>query len=236
MNPLQAVVAAIKIVSSMVGVVGALELASRNLEEAPKRIQSLEDFVSDLENLTRRVKQKHLYKIHNPQLDHQLQSLNALIERLHPKIGRVRRIVSKSKIKNLAHVVWTSMAGDPIEKLVNSIKNDLHWWLESQLLAQNVERVIESTAQDVPIRLKVKAEQGYPISSKSMYVRNLLERDESHRVILIVGLSGIGKSCLARQVASDPPARFVGGAVELGFGQWCSRATCNGHKSDYESG
>ncbi|KAJ0074771.1 hypothetical protein Patl1_34467 [Pistacia atlantica] len=234
MDPLQAVAAATEIVSSMLGAVGALEVASRNLEEAPKRIRSLEDFVSDLENLTRRVKQKHVYKLHNPQLDHQLQSLNALIERLHPKIGRARRIVSRSKIKKLAHVVWTSMTGDPIGKLVNSIKNDLNWWLESQLLAQNVERVIESTAQDVPIRLKVKAEQGYPISSKSMYVRNLLERDEPHRVILIVGLSGIGKSCLARQVASDPPARFMGGAVELGFGQWCSRAACNGRKSDYQ--
>lgn len=233
MDALQAVAAATQIVSSMVGAVGALEVATRNLEEAPKRIRSLQDFVSDLENLTRRVKQKYVYKVQNPQLDHQLQSLNALIERLHPKIGKARRIVSKSKIKNLAHVVWASMAGDPLRKLVHSIKDDLNWWLESQMLAKNIESVIESTAQDVPIRLKVKAERGYPISSKSIYVRNLLEWNESHRVILIVGLSGIGKSCLARQVASDPPEVFMGGAVELGFGQWCSRAACNGSKSDY---
>ncbi|KAK1592648.1 hypothetical protein Q3G72_028250 [Acer saccharum] len=206
----------------------------RNLDEAPKRIRSLEDFVCDLENLTRRVKQKHVYKLHNSQLDHQLQSLNTLTERLHPKIGKARRIMSRSKIKNLAQVVWTSMTGDPLGKLVHSIKDDLNWWLESQILTQNVERVIEITAQEIPTRLKVKSEQGYPISSKCLFVRNLLEQESSQHVILIVGLSGIGKSCLARQVASDPPARFVGGAVELGFGQWCSRAACSGSKVEYE--
>lgn len=234
MDALQVVSAATQIVTSMVGAVRALEQASRNLDEAPKRIRSLEDFVCDLENLMRRIKQKHVYKLHNPQLDHQLQSLNSLIERLHPKIRKARRMVSKSKIKNLAHVVWTSMAGDPLRKLLNSINDDLNWWLESQILAQNVEKVIELTAQEVPTRLKVKAEQGYPISSKSKFLRKLLEQEETHQVILIVGLSGIGKSCLARQVASDPPERFVGGAVELGFGQWCSRAACNGSKSDYQ--
>lgn len=234
MDALQVVSAATQIVTSMVGAVRALEQASRNLDEAPKRIRSLEDFVCDLENLMRRIKQKHAYKLHNPQLDHQLQSLNSLIERLHPKIRKARRMVSKSKIKNLAHVVWTSMAGDPLRKLLNSINDDLNWWLESQILAQNVEKVIELTAQEVPTRLKVKAEQGYPISSKSKFLRKLLEQEETHQVILIVGLSGIGKSCLARQVASDPPERFVGGAVELGFGQWCSRAACNGSKSDYQ--
>ncbi|KAH7565079.1 hypothetical protein ACOSP7_020806 [Xanthoceras sorbifolium] len=234
MDALQVVSSATQIISSMIGAVGALELAYRNLDEAPKRIRSLEDFVCDLENLTRRVKLKHLHKLHNSQLDHQLQSLNALIERLHPKIGKARRIMSRSKVKNLAQVVWTSMTGDPLGKLVKSIKDDLNWWLESQILTQNVEKVIEITAQDVPIRLKVKSEQGYPISSKCLFVRNLLEQEGSHRVILIVGLSGIGKSCLARQVASAPPARFIDGAVELGFGQWCSRASCNGSKAEYE--
>ncbi|TXG69278.1 hypothetical protein EZV62_004213 [Acer yangbiense] len=162
MDALQVVSSVTQIISSMIVAVGALELAYRNLDEAPKRIRSLEDFVCDLENLTRRVKQKHVYKLHNYQLDHQLQSLNTLIERLHPKIGKARRIMSRSKIKNLAQV------------------------------------------------------------------------ESSQHVILIVGLSGIGKSCLARHVASDPPARFVGGAVELGFGQWCSRAACNGSKVEYE--
>ncbi|KAK1576241.1 hypothetical protein Q3G72_012169 [Acer saccharum] len=234
MDTLQVVSSATQIISSMIGAVGALELAYRNLDEAPKRIRSLEDFVCDLENLTRCVKQKHVYKLHNSQLDHQLQSLKTLTERLHPKIGKARRIMSRSKIKNLAQVVWTSMTRDPLGKLVHSIKDDLNWWLESQILTQNVERVIEITAQEIPTRLKVKSEQGYPISSKCLFLRNLLEQESSQHVILIVGLSGIGKSCLARQVASDRPARFVGEAVELGFGQWCSRAACNGSKVEYK--
>ncbi|KAJ6308805.1 hypothetical protein OIU76_018402 [Salix suchowensis] len=217
----------------MVGAVSALDQAYRNLDEAPKRIRSLEEFVYDLENLTRGIRQKHVYKLHNPQLDHQIQSLNALIEQLRPNIAKARRIVSRSRMKNLAKVVWSSVAGDPLSKLINTIRDDLNWWLESQRLTQHVQKVIESTAQDVPVRLKIKVEQGWPISSKCHFVRNLLEQEDSHRVILIVGLSGIGKSCLARQVASNPPTKFVGGAVELGFGQWCSRNACNGNKDEY---
>ncbi|KAK6263962.1 hypothetical protein SCA6_019396 [Theobroma cacao] len=234
MDAFQAVASATQIISSMMGAVGALEQASRNLDEAPKKIRSLEEFVRDLENLTQRIRQKHSSKLHNAQLDYQIQSLHSLIERLRPNIRKARTIVSKSKIKNIANVFWNSMAGDPLGKLTYSIKDDLNWWLETQMLAQNVEKVIESTAQDIPVRLKIKADQGHPISSKCNFVRDLLERGDSHRVILIVGLSGIGKSCLARQVASDPPKKFVGGAVELGFGQWCSRAACNGSKVEYQ--
>lgn len=234
MDALQIISSATQIISSMVGAVGALEQASRNFDEAPKRIRSLEEFVCDLENLTRRMKQKHVHKLHNSQFDYQIQSLNALVERLHPNITKARRIVSRNKFKNMAKVVWSSMAGDPLGKLVNSIRDDLNWWLESQRLAQNVEKVIEYTAQDIPVRLKINTEQGYPVSNKCNFIRNLLEQEGSHKVILIVGLSGIGKSCLARQVAYDPPAKFAGGAVELRFGQWCSRAACNGNKAEYQ--
>lgn len=234
MEVLQVISSATEIISSMVGAVGALEQASRNLDEAPKKIRSLEEFVYNLENLTRRIKLKHVYKLDNAQLNHQIQSLNTLIERLRPNIMKARRIVSRSRIKNLANIVWNSMAGDPLEKLITSIRDDLNWWLESQRLAQNVEKVIESTAQDISVRLKIKIEQGWPMSSKCHFVRDLLEQEGSHRVILIVGLSGIGKSCLARQVASNPPTKFVGGAVELGFGQWCSRTACNGNKDEYQ--
>ncbi|XP_041001219.1 uncharacterized protein LOC121246959 [Juglans microcarpa x Juglans regia] len=235
MDALQVVSSATQLVSSMVGAVAALEQASRDLEEAPKKIKRLEEFVYDLENLTRRIKQKHVSKLHNHRLDNQIQSLNALVERLHPNIVKARRIVSRSKFKNLAKIVWSSMAGDPLGKVVHTIKGDLNWWLDSQILVQNVEKVIESTAQDIPVRLKINCEQGYPISSKCNFIRNLLEQEGSHRVILIVGLSGIGKSCMARQVVCDPPAKFVGGAVELCFGQWCSRAACNGNKAEYQS-
>ncbi|KAF8389080.1 hypothetical protein HHK36_025765 [Tetracentron sinense] len=234
MDALQVFSSAAQIVSSMVGAVGALEQASRNLDEAPKRIRSLEEFVCDLENLTRRIKQKHVYKLQNPHLDHQIQSLNGLVERLHPNVRKARKIVStRSRIKNMAKVVWNSMAGDPLQKLVNLIKDDLNWWIESQKLTENVEKAIDLTAQNTPVRLRVNSEQGYPTSNKCNFVRNLLEQEGSHQVILIVGLSGIGKSCLARQVASDPPMKFVDGAVELGFGQWCSTAACNGNRAEY---
>lgn len=39
---------------------------------------------------------------------------------------------------------------------------------------------------------------------------------------------------MARQVASDPPEKFMDGAVELGFGQWCSRAACNRNVAGYQ--
>ncbi|KAF6164576.1 hypothetical protein GIB67_025402 [Kingdonia uniflora] len=235
MNALQIISSATQIVSSIVAAVGALEQASRNLVDASKRLRNLEEFVFELETLTQRVKQKHVYKLHNPQLEYQIQSLNGLIERLHPNINKARKIVSRSRIKKLAKVVWSAVVGDPLLKIVHSMQDDLNWWLESQKLAENVEKVIDLTAENTPIRLRIHSEHGYPISNKCHYVKSLLDQDEGfHRVILIVGLSGIGKSCLARQVASNPPMKFVHGAVEIRFGHWCSKAACNGNKHEYQ--
>ncbi|KAJ6715141.1 hypothetical protein OIU85_026624 [Salix viminalis] len=145
MEALQVISSATEIISSMVGAVSALDQAYRNLDEAPKRIRSLEEFVYDLENLTRGIRQKHVYKLHNPQLDHQIQSLNALIEQLRPNIAKARRIVSRSRMKNLAKVVWSSVAGDPLSKLINTIRDDLNWWLESQRLTQHVQKKLTGT-------------------------------------------------------------------------------------------
>ncbi|KAJ6700981.1 hypothetical protein OIU74_012349 [Salix koriyanagi] len=207
MEALQVISSATEIISSMVGAVSALDQVYRNLDEAPKRIRSLEEFVYDLENLTRGIRQKHVYKLHNPP-----------VRSPNPKLECPDRTAASKHCEGKKDCVK---------------KDDLNWWLESQRLTQHVQKVIESTAQDVPVRLKIKVEQGWPICSKCHFVRNLLEQEDSHRVILIVGLSGIGKSCLARQVASNPPTKFVGGAVELGFGQWCSRNACNGNKDEY---
>ncbi|KAL8537522.1 hypothetical protein ACS0TY_012593 [Phlomoides rotata] len=234
MDALQVISAATQVVSTMVGAIGALEQASRDFDDAPMRIRSLEEFVYELQSLSRRIKQKHAYKLDNPQLDHQIQGLNGLIDRLHPNIIKAKRVVTRSKVKNFAKTIWNSMIGDPLGKILNSMKRDLNWWLESQMLTEQIENVIETTASNIPIRLKVSLDQGYPISSKCGYVRNLLEQSSPRRVILIVGLSGIGKSCLARQVASDLPPNFVDGAVELGFGQYCSRAACDGDKHEYQ--
>ncbi|KAF6172056.1 hypothetical protein GIB67_029474 [Kingdonia uniflora] len=174
-DALQIISSATQIVSSIVGAVGALEQASRNLVDAPKKLRNLEEFVFEFETLTPRVKHRHIYKLHNPQLEHQIQSLNGLIERLHPNISKARKIVSRSRIKKLAKP----------QKLV--------------------EKVIDLTADTPVLRLRIHGDHGYPISNKCHYVKSLLDQDEGfHRVILIVGLSGIGKSCLARQVASEP--------------------------------
>ncbi|XP_073015452.1 uncharacterized protein [Primulina eburnea] len=234
MDALQVISSVTQIVSSMVSAIGAMEQASRDLDEAPKRIRGLEEFVYELETLARRVKQKHAHKLHNPQLDRQIQSLNSLIARLHPNIVKARRAASRSKAKNFTKIIWNSMIGDPLGKILSSMRHDLNWWLESQILTENVENVIENTARNIPMRLKVGSDHGYPISNKCAYIRSLLEQNGPRCVVLVVGLSGIGKSCLARQVASDLPPKFVDGAVELGFGQYCSRVSCHGDKDEYQ--
>ncbi|KAL0380406.1 UNVERIFIED_CONTAM: hypothetical protein Sangu_0104900 [Sesamum angustifolium] len=48
------------------------------------------------------------------------------------------------------------------------MKHDLNWWLESQILTEQVENVIETTARNIPIRLKVSSDQGYPISTRQV--------------------------------------------------------------------
>lgn len=233
MEALQVVASAAQIVSSMVGAVRALQEASAALEEAPRRVQSLEAFASELEELTRHVKQKHCHKLHSSRLEQQIQSLTGLVQRLHPNIRKMRMMVSKNKMKNKAKIFWYSVAGDPLSRLIDSVHADLNGWLQLQTISENVQRAIDFTAESAPPMHRIHVEQGYPESSKCHQVRRLLEQEGSRRVILIVGLSGIGKSCLARQVASDPPKAFVHGAAELCFGQWCSRAASHGSKAEY---
>ncbi|XP_031473046.1 uncharacterized protein LOC116245680 [Nymphaea colorata] len=234
MDVVQTVSAATQIVSCMIGAVGALEQASRGLEEASKTVKSLEELVCNLRELINGFEQKHVNKVASSQLDRQIQSLSELVQQMQTKIGKAKRMLSKNKVKKFSRVVWASMVGDPFLKLVQSIRNDLNWWLESQQLYRDVEKTIETGAMRVPTLLRINSEPGYPISSKCRYIKKLLELEDSHRVILIVGLSGIGKSCLARQVASQPPSKFMNGAVEVRFGQWCSRAACNGSKIEYQ--
>ncbi|KAF3450836.1 hypothetical protein FNV43_RR06925 [Rhamnella rubrinervis] len=77
----------------MAAAVAALEQASRNLDKAPRRIRSLGEFVCELENLSLRLQQKHVYKLHNPELDQQIQSLNSPVERQCPKVSEARSTV-----------------------------------------------------------------------------------------------------------------------------------------------
>lgn len=233
MDVVQALASATQLVSAMVSAVGALEQAAADAHEAPRRLQVLENFVSDLEVLVQQARQKHAHKMHGPQLERQFQSLTGLMDQLHVNITKARRALKKGKGKGLARVVWSSVVGDPLMKYIQLIRDDLNWWLELQKLTQSVSNVIASTAKGTPSLVRVKSENGYPVSEKCDYVREILERDAGHRVVLIVGLSGIGKSCLARQIASAPPGNFVDGAIELSFGRWCSRAACNGSRSEF---
>ncbi|CAM0946239.1 unnamed protein product [Alopecurus aequalis] len=233
MDVVQALASAAQLVSAMVSAVGALEQAAADAAEAPRRLQVLEDFMSDLEVLMQQAKQKHANKMHSPQLERQFQSLSRLMDQLRINIIKARRALKKGKGKGLARVVWSSVVGDPLLKYIQLIRDDLNWWLELQKLSQSVDNAITSTAKGTPSLLRVKSEHGYPVSKKCDYVRELLEKDDGHRVVLIVGLSGIGKSCLARQIASEPPGTFTDGAIEISFGRWCSRAACSGSRSEY---
>ncbi|OQU84598.1 hypothetical protein SORBI_3004G085900 [Sorghum bicolor] len=236
MDVVQVIASATELVSAMVSAVRALEQAASDLAEAPRRLQVLEDFVSDLDALTEQSRQRHANKLHAPQLDRQFQSLGRLMDQLRGNIAKARKVLSgsgKGKGKGFARLVRSSVTGDPLMRYVRLIRDDLNQWLELQQLTQSVGKVIASTARSTPALVRVKSEHGYPVSKKCSYVRELLERDGAHRVVLIVGLSGIGKSCLARQIASDPPFSFVDGAIEIGFGRWCSRAACNGSRSEY---
>jgi len=233
MGDLQVVATASQLVSNIMGAVRALEQASEDFQEAPKKVKTLEEIITSLEELIRHAKEKYSHKIYHSQLHSQIQSFDTLVERVQPKVKLARKVSSKKGVRRFASVMWNSMVGDHLTKIICSIKGDLNWWLDSQEFYANVQKVIDSTANRLPAISKVRLEAGYPVSKKCEMVRMLLDRDDSPQVVLLVGLSGIGKTCLARQVASNPPERFIHGAVELGLGQWCSRMACSGSKTEY---
>jgi NB-ARC domain len=235
MDALQIISNATQIITAMFGAVSALDQASVNLREAPRKIETLEEFVGSLESLMHQTKVRNKHKLHNPQIERQLQSLSDLIKLLHANLSRSRKVLTKNKAKGIAKLVWSSMVGDPLSKYIQLIRDDLNWWIELQNITDTVSKVITSTAESQPSLLRVRSEKGYPVSRKCHFIRELLVREDTHQVILIVGLSGIGKSCLACQIASDPPGKFCDGAIEINFGRWCSRSACNGNVPEYHN-
>ncbi|GJM90560.1 hypothetical protein PR202_ga06851 [Eleusine coracana subsp. coracana] len=90
MDVVQVLASATQLVSAMVSVVGALEQAASDLAEAPRRLQVLEEFVSNLDALTQQSRQRHAHKMHGPQLERQFQSLDRLLGQLHANIAKAR--------------------------------------------------------------------------------------------------------------------------------------------------
>ena len=94
MDVVQVLASATQLVSAMVSAVGALEQVASDLAEAPRRLQVLEDFVSDLDALTEQSRQRHAHKLHGPQLDRQFQSLGRLMDQLRGNVAKARKVLS----------------------------------------------------------------------------------------------------------------------------------------------
>ncbi|GJM90558.1 hypothetical protein PR202_ga06849 [Eleusine coracana subsp. coracana] len=235
MDVVQVLASATQLVSAMVSVVGALEQAASDFGRGAEAAAGAGGVRVQPRRADAAVEAAPRHKMHGPQLERQFQSLDRLLGQLHANIAKARQILKKSKGKGkgFTRLVRSSVVGDPLMKCVKLIRDDLNRWLELQELIRNVGDVLASTAKSTPSLVRVTSERGYPVSKKCSHVRELLEKDGGHQVILIVGLSGIGKSCLARQIASDPLGFFVDGAIELTFGRWCSRSACNGSRSEY---
>ncbi|KAH7437939.1 hypothetical protein KP509_05G096300, partial [Ceratopteris richardii] len=95
-------------------------------------------------------------------------------------------------------------------------------WMKLQNVPAEIREALQRSAGSLPVYLEVQSNHGYmPLRAKAHKVRDLLENSEN-KVLPLHGMSGIGKSSLARFVAAEPPRRFTDGALELVLGQACS--------------
>ncbi|RLN05348.1 hypothetical protein C2845_PM13G09700 [Panicum miliaceum] len=168
---------AVQVLASVTQLVSVM--ATTDLAEVPRRLQVLEDFVSNLNTLAQQARQRHAHKMHSPQLERQFQSLGRLMDQHRTNIVKARQVLSKKGRGKAGR-------GSP-------------GWREAPCVNRQEHAVVGAG--------QVRA--WLSVSKKCSYVRELLERDGGHRVLLIVGLSGIGRSCLARKIACDPPGNFV---------------------------
>ncbi|XP_024540053.1 uncharacterized protein LOC9634115 [Selaginella moellendorffii] len=232
MEALQAVASLIQGAQALLQGVEALSRASRDLSEAPQKIAQLEETLGDLTKLHATLLHNHSSKLHHPELLAQLHSFEALIRDEDFQLGRAKKLVlfrrrkGPLKMKMYLNVVVTAVTGDELSEIVKSMNSQLLEWINKNSIKATIAKAFDKTAEKLTSYLRVQAQPGYhPVASKARKIRALLEDEtsSSRKVVLIHGLSGMGKSCLARYVAADPPKRFVHGAVDLLLGQGCSR-------------
>ncbi|XP_024520930.1 uncharacterized protein LOC9639551 [Selaginella moellendorffii] len=230
-----AAVLASSVITSFIQGVKALKDASVNLDEAPSNFQNLKRLVTQLESSVTKTEKKYANKLHNDEFRARLRDLRELVQEFSTEVGKAERLTSRKGLTRVMACCWSAAVGDELLRIAYSMESQLQKWFEQQNVPVSIEEAMERYAQGLPSYLTLQPEDGYqPLRSKVQEVCDLLA-SSPHKVVLVHGLSGIGKSSLAHFVgASSLPTRFVDGSLKVLLGYGCSRAALGNNTKEYQ--
>ncbi|KAH6556576.1 hypothetical protein KP509_1Z169700 [Ceratopteris richardii] len=197
MSPFVPIGEVCQVASMMLQGVRSLGESARNHKEAIPKIELLEATVRQLVDLQGREQARLRGCKHHAEQGAALESLENLCHQLDQQVAKAKKIAAKKGLRlyNLRGALFG---------------------------ASEIREALQRSAGSLPVYLEVQSNHGYmPLRAKAQKVSDLLENSEN-KVLLLHGMSGIGKSSLARFVAAEPPRRFTDGALELVLCQACS--------------
>ncbi|KAI5078534.1 hypothetical protein GOP47_0006205 [Adiantum capillus-veneris] len=207
--------------------------SARNHKEAIPKIQLLEATVKQLINVQVREQDKLRNRKHHAEHANALQSLQNLCAQLDQQIHKAKKITHKKGFKLKLYNIRSAIFGVcDLAHVASMMETLITSWLKLQNLPAEVREALQKNVGSLPVYLEVQSDHGYMPLAKVEYIRELLQNSEN-KVLLVHGMSGIGKSSLARFVAAQPPERFTDGALELLFGQACSIAGSDNDPLEY---
>ncbi|KAJ7297372.1 hypothetical protein O6H91_Y060800 [Diphasiastrum complanatum] len=238
MNPYEYYHAIRDSVHSLLGDVGSLKLAYGGNPEAFSILEDLQARLIELQ--TKHLRLWQLQKrtdYHLELIVSKLESMDTLCGQLSAQLdtANMNAIRKSSRGRNSPRHGFRGccypLRSDETMDTVEAVEEQLKIWLETQTAIADI---LTSQALGVSPRLKTLTRVGYePLTKLSVLVADVLENGQ-RKVVVIHGLSGIGKSSLAEYVASHPSERFCEGAVKLQLGQACSMSASGNRRKEYE--
>ncbi|KAH7421390.1 hypothetical protein KP509_13G054700 [Ceratopteris richardii] len=223
MSPFVPIGEVCQVATMMLQGVRSLGESARNHKEAIPKIELLEATVRQLVDLQGREQARLRGRKHHAEQGAALESLENLCHQLEQQVAKAKKITAKKGLRlRLYNLRGALFGASGLSSVATMMETLITSWMKLQNVPAEIREALQRSAGSLPVYLEVQSNHGYmPLRAKAHKVRELLENSEN-KVLLLHGMSGIGKSSLARFVAAEPPRRFTDGALELVLGQACS--------------
>ncbi|MCO5608931.1 hypothetical protein L7F22_063149 [Adiantum nelumboides] len=233
MSPFLPIGEVCQVASIMLQSIRSMGDSARDHKEAIPKIQLLEATVKQLIDVQTREQDKLRNRKHHAEQANALQSLQNLCMQLDEQIRKAKKIAYKKGLRLRLYNLRSAISGVcDLARVASMMETLITSWLKLQNLPAEVREALQKNAGSLPVYLEVQSDHGYMPLAKVEDIRDLLQNSEN-KVLLVHGMSGIGKSSLARFIAAQPPDRFTDGTLELVFGQACSIAGSDNDPLEY---
>ncbi|KAH7437938.1 hypothetical protein KP509_05G096200 [Ceratopteris richardii] len=199
MSPFVPIGEVCQVASMMLQGVRSLGESARNHKEAIPKIELLEATVRQLVDLQGREQARLRGRKHHAEQGAALESLENLCHQLEQQVAKAKKIAAKKGLRlRLYNLRGALFGASGLSSVATMMETLITSWMKLQNVPAEIREALQRSAGSLPVYLEVQSNHGYmPLRAKAHKVRDLLENSEN-KVLLLHGMSGIGKSSLAR--------------------------------------